>query len=107
MLVSIEMRTEIRLGTKVCTRGAGKEMIPEPEGYGGQPIQQRNNNLLCVAITLFIIGLTTLQGAWILIVWWIDTFFFDPLPLITFILIGIVPTLSGIYVMWKWWKSGS
>jgi hypothetical protein len=82
-------------------------MIPEPDRYGSQPIRKRNNNLLCVAIILFIVGISSLQMAWFIIVWWNYISSFDPLFLIVLLLIGIVPTLGGIYVMWRWWNSGS
>ncbi len=82
-------------------------MIPEPDSYGSPPVQRRNNNLLCVAIILFIFGFAFLQPAWLMVGWWGFMSSFDPLILTVFVLIGIVPTSGGIYVMWKWWNSGS
>lgn len=82
-------------------------MIPEPDSYGSQPIQRRNNNLLCLAIILFIFGFAFLQMSGVMIAWWSFISYFDPLIFLVFVLIGIVPTLGGVYVMWKWWNSGS
>ncbi|MFW9958780.1 MAG: hypothetical protein ACFFCT_11975 [Candidatus Odinarchaeota archaeon] len=80
-------------------------MIPEPDTYGSQPIR-RNNNLLCVAIILFSFGVGTLQII-LMIPWWSYILFFDSLTLMILLLIAIVPTLGGIYIMWKWWNSNS
>jgi hypothetical protein len=88
-------------------------MIPEPEGYESQPVLRRDNNLLCVTIILFIIGLGALQIAWITIEYWSffslwsDISLFNTLILIVLLLVGTVSTLGGVYLMWKWWKSGS
>lgn len=83
-----------------------EEVIPEPDTYGSQPIRRRNNNLLCVAIILFSIGVGMLQIT-LMIPWWNYILFFDSLTLMILLLIGIVPTLGGIYIMWKWWNSNS
>jgi hypothetical protein len=107
------MKKEIRLEAIECTTRRGKNMIPEPEGHGSQPILRRDNNLLCVAVILFIIGLYTLQIAWITIEYWSffslwsDISLFNTLILIVLLLVGTVSTLGGVYLMWKWWKSGS
>lgn len=79
-------------------------MIPEPESRQDQTGQVRNNNLLCFAAVLFVIGLVILQGLAPLFM------FFFPMNAYTWIMIilfGVVPTLGGVYMLWKWWESGS
>jgi hypothetical protein len=83
------------------------EVIPEPVDSGGQAIQRRNNNLLCVAIVLFIIGFFVLEGVMSLYqLWTIFRGQDQPGLIIVAMLFGVPPTLGGIYVMWRWWKSG-
>jgi len=79
-------------------------MIPEPDSYGNQPIQRRDNNLLCVAIVLFMIGLGMIQG---IVPVFLFLFGVDPVFWVMMILFGVLPTLGGVYVMLKWWNSGS
>ena len=81
-------------------------MIPEPVHSGEQATQRRNNNLLCVAIVLFFIGLGVVEIFVMPMPFWIAYFGFDPtLLLIIAIFFGVLPTLGGIYVMWRWWES--
>lgn len=83
-------------------------MIPEPVDSGGQAIQRRNNNLLCLAAVLFSIGILVIQVVMEPMSLWIVYFGLDPtLLLIIAILFGMLPTLGGIYVMWRWWQSGT
>jgi membrane-associated HD superfamily phosphohydrolase len=82
-------------------------MILEPESYRSQQIQRRNNNLLCLAVVLFIIGIPFLQITWFTAVWWNIISIFNPLLFMILLLIGVVSTLSGVYIMWKWWDSGA
>jgi hypothetical protein len=78
-------------------------MIPEPESRGGQPRQGRNNNLLGLAMVLFMIGLGILQGAVPFLLYFFTS---DAFTWTVLMLLGVVPTIGGIYVLWKWWQSG-
>jgi hypothetical protein len=78
-------------------------MIPEPESHGSQPRQGRNNNLLGLAIVLFMIGLGILQGV---VPFFLYFFPLDAFAWTMIILLGVVPTIGGIYAIWKWWQSG-
>lgn len=82
----------------------GNKVIPEPDSYANQSIRPRDNNLLCLAIVLFMIGLGVIQGVVPIFI----LFFGADLAIwIMIILLGVLPTLGGIYVMWRWWISGS
>jgi hypothetical protein len=77
-------------------------MIPEPESREGQPKPGRDNNLLCYAIILFTIGLAVIQGIAPIFL------FFFPMDAVIWtmvVLFGVVPTLGGVYILWKWWQS--
>ncbi|MBN2229802.1 MAG: hypothetical protein JW779_09440 [Candidatus Thorarchaeota archaeon] len=78
-------------------------MIPEPRYSKAKP---RNNNLLCYAIILFVIGFTLVQIAGPLLLYWSIFPFLDPLILIILLLIGAIAILGGVYIMWRWWQSG-
>jgi hypothetical protein len=78
-------------------------MIPEPESRGGGPGRSRDNNLLCYAAVLFMVGLGILQG---IVSFFLLFFPLDAFTWILIILLGVVPTLGGIYALWKWWQSG-
>jgi hypothetical protein len=78
-------------------------MIPEPESRGSEQGRGRDNNLLCLAIVLFVIGLGVLQG---IVPFFLFFYPLDAVVWMMIILFGILPTLGGVYVLWKWWKSG-
>ncbi len=77
-------------------------MISEPTRSGSG----RNNNLLGLAIVLFMIGLPTLQ-----IFIFLEPFFAMFIPIIpsiwiVILLFGVIPTIGGVYAMYRWYYSG-
>jgi len=81
-------------------------VIPEPTRSPHQPRRGRNNNLLGIAVCLFMIGLTVIQMLVFLIPFMALYFPLDPSVLIVMLAIGIVPTIIATYLMYKWYYSG-
>jgi len=71
-----------------------------------QPRRGRNNNLLCLAAILLTIGLTILQVLIFLAPLLIMYIPLDPIFWTIMLMIGIIPTLGGVYVIHRWYHSG-
>ena len=81
-------------------------MIPEPARNPMQPRRGRNNNLLCIAAILLTIGLPILQFSILLAPLLAMYMPLDPLFWAIMLMIGIIPTVGGVYVMHRWYHSG-
>ncbi|MCK4568051.1 MAG: hypothetical protein KAU48_12170 [Candidatus Thorarchaeota archaeon] len=81
-------------------------MIAEPPRDPMQPRRGRNNNLLCLAAILLMIGLTTLQVSIVLAPLLAMYMPLDSVFWTILLIIGIIPTLGGVYVMYRWYHSG-
>jgi hypothetical protein len=81
-------------------------MIPEPTRNPMQPRRGRNNNLLCLAAILFTVGLGVLQVTIIMAPLLATYMPLDPVFWTIMLVIGIVPTIGGVYVAHKWYQSG-
>ena len=81
-------------------------MIPEPARNPMQPRRGRNNNLLCLAAILLSIGLMVLQVSIVLAPLLAMYIPLDPVFWTIMLMIGIIPTLCGVYVMHRWYHSG-
>ncbi|MHA1613971.1 MAG: hypothetical protein ACTSYJ_03950 [Candidatus Thorarchaeota archaeon] len=81
-------------------------MIAEPPRDPMQPRRGRNNNLLCLAAILLTIGVTALQVSIFLAPLLAMYMPLDPVFWTILLIIGIIPTLSGVYVIYRWYHSG-
>jgi hypothetical protein len=77
-------------------------MISEPTRSGSG----RNNNLLGLAIVLFMIGLPILQFFIFLAPIFAMFIPMNPIIWIVILLLGVIPTIGGVYAMYKWYYSG-
>ncbi|TFG29571.1 hypothetical protein EU528_09585 [Candidatus Thorarchaeota archaeon] len=77
-------------------------MLNEPPRSG----RGRNNNLLGGAIVCFMIGLPIMQ----ILVFFIPLMalmpIVDPTFIVVLLVMGIIPTICGFYLMYKWYYSG-
>ncbi len=81
-------------------------MIAEPPRDPMQPRRGRNNNLLCLAAILLMVGLTILQFFIFLAPLFAIYIPLDPVFWTIILMIGIIPTICGIYVIHRWYHSG-
>ncbi len=81
-------------------------MIAEPKRNPMQPRRGRDNNLLCLAAILFMIGLTALQVSIVLAPLLAMYIPLNPVFWTILLIIGIIPTLGGVYVIYRWYHSG-
>lgn len=82
------------------------ELIAEPKRDPVQPRCGRNNNLLCLAAILPMVGLSILQVSIVLAPLLAIYMPLDPVFWTIMLMIGIIPTLCGVYVMHRWYHSG-
>lgn len=66
----------------------------------------RNNNLLCIAAILLTVGLPILQFSILLAQLLAMYMTLDPVFWTIMLMIGIIPTVGGVYVMHRWYHSG-
>ena len=71
-----------------------------------QPRRGRNNNLLCLAAILLVVGLSVLQVSIFLAPLLAMYMTLDPFFWIIMLMIGIIPTVGGVYVLYRWYQSG-
>jgi len=81
-------------------------LIQEPTRDPMQPRRGRNNNLLCLAAILLTVGLTALQVSIIIAPLLAMYMPLDPIFWIIMLMMGIIPTVGGVYVIHKWYHSG-
>ncbi len=81
-------------------------MIAEPPRRPMQPRRGRDNNLLCLAAILLMIGLAALQVSIVLVPLLAMYMPLDPVFWTILLIVGIISTLGGVYVIHRWYHSG-
>lgn len=81
-------------------------MIAEPPRNHMKPRRGRNNNLLCLAAILLMVGLTILQVSLVIAPLLTMYMPLDPVFWTIMLMIGIILTVGGVYVLHRWYQSG-
>ena len=76
---------------------------PPPQSYGPS---HRDNNLLCFAAIMFFVGYMVIQVP-LALADLSPYFTIDPTGLAMAIAVGIIPVIIGVYLLWKWYNSGT